>query len=186
MDPNAPVKKQRSPLFYVLIGCGGLMALIVLGFVIAFYLRRTRTGLSLRSVGESPATADSMGIPVALFRYIHVLLGGLLAGAAGAYLVLGQVPSWSQESTTGALGWIALALVVFASWQPVRLLLGLVEHPSGIKPDEIALLKQQLADLQAQVQAKQTMNVSKPEVSSNIDADALAAKAEASAKAAKK
>lgn len=110
-----PVLFKQDPVVY---------ATIVLGFVIAFYLRRTRTGLSLRSVGESPATADSMGIPVALFRYIHVLLGGLLAGAAGAYLVLGQVPSWSQESTTGGLGWIALALVVFASWQPVRLLLG--------------------------------------------------------------
>ena len=61
-----------------------------------------------------------------------------------------------------------------------------LQQKQAEQPDEIALLKQQLADLQAQVQAKQTMNVSKPEVSSNIDADALAAKAEASAKAAKK
>ena len=110
-----PVFFNQDPIVY---------ATIALGIGIAFYLNRTRTGLSLRSVGESPATADSMGIPVALFRYVHVMLGGLLAGAAGAYLVLGQVPSWSQDSTTGGLGWIALALVVFASWQPIRLLLG--------------------------------------------------------------
>ncbi len=110
-----PVLFKQDPIVY---------ATIVLGVLISFYLRRTRAGLSLRAVGESPATADSMGIPVVAFRYVHVLLGGAFAGAAGAYLVLGQVPSWSQDNTTGGLGWIALALVVFASWQPIRLLFG--------------------------------------------------------------
>ena len=57
-------------------------------------------------------------------RYVHVMLGGLLAGMGGAYLVLGQVPSWSQDGTTAGIGWIALALVVFASWRPLRVLLG--------------------------------------------------------------
>jgi simple sugar transport system permease protein len=110
-----PILFDQDPIVY---------ATIVLGVVIAWYLNRTRAGLSVRAVGESPATADSMGIAVALVRYVHVLAGGFLAGAAGAYLVLGHVPSWSQDSTTGGLGWIALALVVFASWKPLRVLLG--------------------------------------------------------------
>ena len=92
--------------------------------MIGLYLNRTRAGLAVRAVGESPATADSMGVGVASVRYAHVVAGGVLAGAAGAYLVLGQVPSWSQDGTTSGLGWIALALVVFASWKPSRVLLG--------------------------------------------------------------
>lgn len=110
-----PVLFDQDPIVYLTI---------VLSVVIAFYLQRTRAGLALRSVGESPATADSMGIAVTRLRYLHVMAGGLLAGAAGAYLVLGQVPSWSQAGTTSGLGWIALALVVFASWNPMRVLLG--------------------------------------------------------------
>jgi ABC-type uncharacterized transport system permease subunit len=90
----------------------------------AFYLYRTRAGLALRAVGESPATADVQGIRVARVRYVHVLLGGLLAGAAGAYQALARVPSWSGAATTNGIGWIALALVVFASWKPWRALAG--------------------------------------------------------------
>ncbi|MFZ2501112.1 MAG: ABC transporter permease [Nocardioides sp.] len=96
----------------------------LLSVLIWFYLHRTRTGLALRAVGESPATADSMGINVTVMRYFHTVIGGVLAGAAGAYLILQVVPSWSQAGTTSGLGWIALALVVFASWDPVRVLLG--------------------------------------------------------------
>ena len=110
-----PVLFEQDPIVYVTA---------VLAVAITWYLRRTRAGLSLRSVGESPATADSMGIAVARLRYLHVVAGGVLAGAAGAYLVLGQVPAWSQDGTTSGLGWIALALVVFASWEPMRVLLG--------------------------------------------------------------
>ena len=99
-------------------------ATIVLAVIIYLYLTRTRTGLALRAVGESPGTADTMGVAVTAFRYTHVVLGGILAGAAGAYLVLGQVPAWSQAGTTAGIGWIALALVVFASWNPLRVLLG--------------------------------------------------------------
>jgi simple sugar transport system permease protein len=89
-----------------------------------FYLTRTRAGLSLRAVGESPATADAMGVRVAATRYAHTIAGGLLAGAGGAYLILARVPSWSQAATTNGIGWIALALVVFSSWRPLRLLAG--------------------------------------------------------------
>lgn len=90
----------------------------------ALYLTRTRTGLALRAVGESPATADAVGIRVAAMRYAHVIVGGGLAGAGGAYIILARVPAWAQAGTTGGIGWIAIALVVFASWRPVRALAG--------------------------------------------------------------
>lgn len=90
----------------------------------AVYLHYTKAGLSARAVGESPATADVMGIRVAAVQYVHTIIGGLLVGASGAYLILARVPNWSQASTTSGLGWIAVALVVFASWRPGRLLLG--------------------------------------------------------------
>jgi len=90
----------------------------------AFYLARTRPGLSLRAVGDSPSTADAMGIRVAATRYGHTLAGGALCGVGGAYLVLRVVSSWNQEGTTGGQGWIALALVVFAGWRPLLVILG--------------------------------------------------------------
>lgn len=96
----------------------------ILAGATAVYLFRTRPGLSLRSVGESPATADAMGLPVAAIRYSHTIVGGLLCGAGGAYLILARVPSWSQAATTNGIGFIAIALVVFASWRPWRALLG--------------------------------------------------------------
>ena len=110
-----PVLFDQDPIVY---------ATVALTAAIAFYLDRTRPGLSLRAVGESPATADSTGLDVLRIRYLHVVVGGALAGAGGAYLVLAQVPSWSQDGTTSGLGWIALALVVFASWNPWRVLFG--------------------------------------------------------------
>ncbi len=110
-----PMLFDQDPMIY---------ATIVFAVVIAWYLNRTKAGLALRAVGESPGTADTMGVAVTAIRYVHVMLGGLFAGMAGAYLVLGQVPSWSQDGTTAGIGWIALALVVFASWKPLRVLLG--------------------------------------------------------------
>jgi len=92
--------------------------------VAAFYLVRTRAGLTVRACGESPETADAMGLNVARVRYVHVVLGGLLAGAGGAYQILARVPSWSGAGTTAGIGWIALALVVFAAWRPWRALFG--------------------------------------------------------------
>jgi general nucleoside transport system permease protein len=96
----------------------------VLIAAVAFYLARTRTGLAVRAVGESPATADAMGIRVSAVRYVHVIGGGALAGAGGAYIILARVPAWAQAGTTGGIGWIAIALVVFASWRPFRALAG--------------------------------------------------------------
>jgi simple sugar transport system permease protein len=96
----------------------------ILVVLVALYFRYTRAGLAMRSVGESPATADVMGIRVAAVQYCHTVAGGALIGLAGAYLVLARVPNWSQAGTTSGLGWIAVALVVFSSWQPLRVVAG--------------------------------------------------------------
>ena len=90
----------------------------------SLYINRTRTGLGLRAVGENPATADAMGIRVSRIRYAHVTAGGALAGFGGAYVILRIVPTWNQAGTTNGLGWIALALVVFAAWHPLRVIFG--------------------------------------------------------------
>ena len=86
-------------------------------------LKFTRTGLILRAVGESHDAAHALGYKVVRIRVLAILFGGALAGLGGAYLSLIRVPMWTVGMTAGA-GWIALALVVFASWKPGRLLLG--------------------------------------------------------------
>jgi simple sugar transport system permease protein len=88
-----------------------------------FYLYRTRPGLHLRAVGESPGTADAMGVNVTAYRYIHVMIGGALAGIGGAFFSLAITPSWLDGMTSGA-GWIAIALVIFAFWRPELALVG--------------------------------------------------------------
>ncbi|MBZ0163008.1 MAG: ABC transporter permease, partial [Notoacmeibacter sp.] len=84
---------------------------------------RTRAGLTLRSVGDSHSSAHSLGINVVLIRYLAVIWGGACAGLGGAYLSLVYTPQWVENMTAGR-GWIALALVVFASWRPWRVLAG--------------------------------------------------------------
>src|SRR3989442_10019470 len=88
-----------------------------------WWLYRTRPGLHLRACGESPGTADAMGIGVVAIRYASVIVGGMFAGLGGAYLSLVYVPAWTENLTAG-LGWIALALVIFATWNPLRLVFG--------------------------------------------------------------
>ena len=87
------------------------------------YLFRTRIGLQLRAVGESPQTADAMGISVVKYRYVHTILGGALAGIGGVFYSLAIVPTWVDGMTKGA-GWIAIALVIFGFWRPSLTLLG--------------------------------------------------------------
>lgn len=88
-----------------------------------FYLYKTRNGLNLRAVGEDPQTADAMGINVTRTRYIYTIIGGLLVGLGGAHLSLSYTPGWS-ENITGGRGWIVIALVIFAMWNPGRAFLG--------------------------------------------------------------
>jgi ABC-type uncharacterized transport system permease subunit len=95
----------------------------VLVAVVSWYLFRTRPGLELRAVGESPDAADAVGISVTRARYVHTLLGGALAGIGGAFFSLALSPSWLAGMTAGA-GWIAIALVIFAFWRPALTLVG--------------------------------------------------------------
>jgi ABC-type uncharacterized transport system permease subunit len=96
---------------------------IVLFVAIQWLLFRTRAGLVLRAVGESPQSAHAIGYPVVRIRYLAVLFGGACAGIGGAYLSIVYNPSWVEGMTAGR-GWIALALVVFATWKPWRVLAG--------------------------------------------------------------
>jgi simple sugar transport system permease protein len=91
--------------------------------VATWYLFRTRTGLNLRSVGEDPRTADSVGISVTRYRYVHTVLGGALAGVGGAYVSLAIATTWADGITAGQ-GWIAIALVIFGFWRPDLTLIG--------------------------------------------------------------
>lgn len=96
---------------------------LVLFAVISWFLYRTKAGLVLHTMGESPETSHAIGYPVVRIRYLAVLFGGLMAGLAGAYLSVAYTPLWVENMTAGK-GWISLALVVFATWRPLRILLG--------------------------------------------------------------
>jgi ABC-type uncharacterized transport system permease subunit len=91
--------------------------------LVALYLSRTRPGLNVRAVGESPQAADAMGIGVAGYRYAHTVVGGAFAGVAGACFSLAITPQW-VDGLTGGAGWIAIALVIFAFWRPELCLVG--------------------------------------------------------------
>ncbi|MGD0642871.1 MAG: ABC transporter permease, partial [Roseiarcus sp.] len=96
---------------------------IALTAVVAYWLTRTRAGLTLRAVGENHTSGHWLGLPVRSIRLAAVLFGGACAGVAGGYLSLAYTPFWSPDMTAGR-GWIALALVVFASWRPWRAMAG--------------------------------------------------------------
>ena len=90
---------------------------------IAWFLHRSRAGLVLRAIGEAPASAFAIGLPVIRVRYAATLFGGAMAGLGGAFLSVCYTPAWVEGMVAGR-GWIALALVVFATWRPARVLLG--------------------------------------------------------------
>lgn len=102
--------------------------LVYIGYLLVplswYYINRTRPGLHLRAVGEYPSAADALGISVFRMRYFYVFVGGMLAGLAGATISLAVSPGWFSELTTGGQGWIAIGLVIFAQWDPVRAALG--------------------------------------------------------------
>lgn len=102
--------------------------LVYIGYLLVplawYYINRTRPGLHLRAVGEYPAAADALGINVFRMRYLYVFVGGLLAGLGGATISLAVSPGWFSELTTGGQGWIAVGLVIFAQWDPIRAAVG--------------------------------------------------------------
>lgn len=99
------------------------LAYLALPALIFYIVHRTRHGLSIRAAGENPAAADATGISVNGLRFAYTCIGGALAAAGGAYLTLAFTPAWS-EGVTGGRGWIAIALVIFASWRPLPVVLG--------------------------------------------------------------
>lgn len=103
-------------------------ALVYVGYLLIplawYYINRTRPGMHLRAVGEYPAAADALGINVFRMRYLYVFVGGALAGLGGATISLAVSPGWFSELTTGGQGWIAVGLVIFAQWDPVRAAVG--------------------------------------------------------------
>lgn len=131
----------QDPLFYLAVA---------LGILLWFLLQRTRWGIEIRSVGENPAAAAVRGVNVARVRYLGVLIGGALAGMAGAHLSLVYSRSWS-EGLTGGRGWIVIALTIFALWNPPRAFLGAflfgcifvlqyLLQPLGIPPNLLGMM----------------------------------------------
>jgi ABC-type uncharacterized transport system permease subunit len=102
--------------------------LVYAGYLLApaawYWINHTRPGLHLRAVGENPIAADTLGINVYRLRYGYVVLGGVLAGVAGATITLAITPGWFANLTTSGQGWIAIGLVIFAQWSPVRVVIG--------------------------------------------------------------
>ena len=109
-----PALFRQHPMVYVTV---------IAVAAVAWFFYRTRPGLVLRAVGESPESAHALGYPVRLLRLAAVLAGGALCGVAGAYLSTVYTPLWVEGMVAGR-GWIALALTVFATWRPARILLG--------------------------------------------------------------
>ena len=109
-----PALFQHHPLVYLTVA---------LAMVLIWFLYRTRAGLVLRSVGESPEAAHALGYPVRRIRFAAVVAGGALCGLAGAYISIIYTPLWVEGMVAGK-GWIALALTTFSTWRPARVLLG--------------------------------------------------------------
>lgn len=121
---HIPLLSDLPVLGQLLFSYDLLVYLALLLFpLLVWFLYHSRGGLVLRAIGESPTSAHALGYPVIRIRYLAVLFGGAMAGIGGAYLSLAYTPLWAEGMTAGR-GWIALALVVFATWRPGRVLLG--------------------------------------------------------------
>ena len=121
---DVPVLSDLPILGQLLFGHDVLVyASIAVLLAVSWFLTRSRLGLVLRAVGESHDSAHAIGYHVIGIRYAAIAFGGMMSGLAGAYISLGLTPFWAENMTAGR-GWIALALIVFASWRPLRLLAG--------------------------------------------------------------
>ncbi|MEA4894753.1 MAG: ABC transporter permease [Oscillospiraceae bacterium] len=110
----------------VLSGLGFMVYLaIILAVVASYFLNRTRKGLNLRAVGENPATADAAGISVTRYKYLSTCIGAAVSGLGGLYYVMDYIKgTWSTDGGIEKLGWLAVALVIFARWKPVQAIWG--------------------------------------------------------------
>jgi len=113
------------------------LAYIVLPVALWFVFFRTRHGLNMRAVGENPAAADAAGVSVLWSRLGYVVLGAAISGAGGAYMVLSFTPTWSPDIARGR-GWVALTVVIFAGWRPMRVVAGALLYGAMISFDTTA------------------------------------------------
>ncbi|RLB22825.1 MAG: ABC transporter permease [Deltaproteobacteria bacterium] len=127
-----------------------LYAALIMGVIFWFGLTHTRWGIVIRSVGENPAASESQGISVSVVQYVSVMVGGALAGLAGAHLSLSYSRAWAEGMTVGR-GWIVIALTIFALWNPLRAYIGAflfggifvlqyLLQPLGIPPNILGML----------------------------------------------
>lgn len=135
----------------VLFSADPIVFIGMISSIILWYLLfKTKYGLTIRAVGENPIVADTLGINVYLVRYLCVLLGGVLAGLAGAHITIAYTSTWFEGVTLGR-GWIAIGLTIFALWNPIRAIIGsylfgLIDilqyrlQPYGIAPSLLAML----------------------------------------------
>ena len=98
---------------------------IALSIVMAWFLNRTRAGLNLRAVGENPATADAAGVNVTRYKYLATCVGAGISGMGGLYYTMDYIKgTWANDGTIESLGWLAVALVIFAIWRPLNAIWG--------------------------------------------------------------
>jgi len=98
---------------------------IVMSFLLRHFLNRTRPGLNLRAVGENPGTADAAGINVTKYKYLSICIGAGISGMGGVFYTMDYIKgTWANDGAIEALGWLAVALVIFASWKPVNTIWG--------------------------------------------------------------
>ena len=111
---------------YAIFGYGWMTYVAILIAIAMFiFLNKTRTGLNLRSVGESPATADAAGINVTLYKYLGTCIGAGISGFGGLYYTMDYIKgTWANDGTIEALGWLAVALVIFSTWRPLNAIWG--------------------------------------------------------------
>ena len=123
---NIPALAGLGPVGDLLFSYGFLVYLaIILAIALQWFLRRTRTGLNLRAIGENPGTADAAGINVTRYKYLSTCLGAGIVGLGGLYYVMDyQMGTWANDGALGARGWLAIALVIFALWNPNMAILG--------------------------------------------------------------
>jgi len=125
LDPvRVPFLNEIPVLGYILFTHNILVYLgFIIVFIVGWFLYKTKSGLILRAVGNNPESAHALGYSVISIRFLSVMFGGFMAGLGGSFLPLVLTPHWAEGMTAGK-GWIALALVVFASWRPLRIPVG--------------------------------------------------------------
>ena len=125
LDPvRVPFLNEIPVLGYILFTHNILVYFgFIMVFIVGWFLYKTKSGLILRAIGNNPESAHALGYSVISIRFLSVMFGGFMAGLGGSFLPLVLTPHWAEGMTAGK-GWIALALVVFASWRPLRIPVG--------------------------------------------------------------